>query len=64
MSPKFARLRRITVAVEGAVWAKSLTGYNGLASSDQQDGGMPPEDLKHRRSGLNNAYALFICGTV
>ena len=32
------------LAVEGVVMTKALTGCNGLAGSDLQDGEVPPED--------------------
>ena len=31
------------IAVEGAIWPKTLTGCQGLAGSALQDGGVPPE---------------------
>ena len=32
------------IAVEGAIWPKTLIGYQGLAGLALQDGGVPPED--------------------
>ena len=31
------------IAVEGPIWPKALTRYQGLAGSALQDGGVPPE---------------------
>ena len=40
------------IAIEGAIWPKPLTGYQGLAGSAMQDGGVPPEHW--------NVAALFV----
>ena len=34
------------IAVEGAVWPKTLTGCQELAGSARQEGGVPPEHQK------------------
>ena len=43
----------MAIAVEGVIMTKALTGCNGLAGSDLQEGGVP---LKH-----SEVAALFIC---